>query len=126
MAKYRSGRINEEVKRELAAILREVKDPRIPELVSIVGVEVTPDLKYAKIHVSFLGGAEQAAEGLAGIRAASGYIRRELAHRIRLRQTPELTFVADDSIAYGAHITKILKDIAAASPEEEKDEPAEE
>ena len=93
---------------------------------SIVGVEVTPDLKYAKIHVSFLGGAEQAAEGLAGIRAASGYIRRELAHRIRLRQTPELTFVADDSIAYGAHITKILKDIAAASPEEEKDEPAEE
>lgn len=107
MAKYRQSRINEEMYKEAAEIIRTVKDPRISQsFVSVTAVEVTPDLKYAKIFYSHLtGDAKEIKRGLA---AANGYIRGQLAKNLNLRVTPELTFVEDTSIAYGAKIEKII------------------
>ncbi|MBE6596973.1 MAG: 30S ribosome-binding factor RbfA [Ruminococcaceae bacterium] len=120
MAKHRQGRINDEMKKELAAILREVKDPRVSEaFVSITGVEVTPDLKYAKVYYSvFTGDKKEIAKGL---KSSAGYIRGQVAKRMNLRMTPEFTFVEDNSISYGAHISKILSGIEISEPEEESD-----
>ena len=107
MAKYRQGRINEEMLREVAELVRTAKDPRVSEaFVSVTAVEVTPDLKYAKIYYSALrGDKKQVAKGLA---SCSGYIRTQLAKKLNLRITPELTFCEDTSIAYGAKIEKII------------------
>lgn len=119
MAKYRQGRINDEMQKELMAILRRVKDPRICDaFISITAADVTADLKYAKIYYSALrGDAKEIAKGL---KAASGFIRRELARSLNLRMTPELTFYPDTSIAYGAHISSILNnlEISEEDPEE--------
>ena len=119
MAKYRQSRINEEMQKELMSILRRVKDPRISEaFISITAADCTADLKYAKIYYSALrGDAKEIAKGL---RAASGFIRRELARSLNLRMTPELTFIADTSITYGAHISSILNnlEISEEDPEE--------
>ncbi len=110
MANYsRTDRISEEIKRELSAIVRELKDPRLPMMVTVVAVRVTKDLKFAKAYISFMGGEK--ADGLAALKSASGFIRREIGHRLNLRNTPEFTFVADDSIEYGAHINEILKEL---------------
>ena len=100
MANYRRGRINDEVQKELAAILRDVKDPRVSgAFVSVTAVDVTPDLKYAKIYYSALRGDKK--ELAKGLKAASGYIRSQIAQRLNLRITPELTFILDDSVALG-------------------------
>ncbi|MBQ7336825.1 MAG: 30S ribosome-binding factor RbfA [Clostridia bacterium] len=110
MANYRRGRINDEVTKEVAQILREVKDPRVRDaFVSVTGAEVTPDLKYAKIYYSFLNGDEK--ELRRGLKAASVFIRGGLAKRMNLRITPELTFVRDTSLEYGAHINKLLSKV---------------
>ena len=110
MANYRRGRINDEMKKELAAIMREVKDPRVCEaFISITGVDVTPDLKYAKVYYSAMRGEPK--EVRQGLRSSSGFIRRQVAQRLNLRATPEFTFVEDNSIAYGAHISKLLNSI---------------
>ena len=107
MAKFRQDRINEEMFREAAQIIRTVKDPRVSgAFVSVTGVEVTPDLKYAKIYYSALQGDKK--EVKKGLAAASGYIRGQLAKNLNLRITPELTFCEDTSIAYGAKIEKII------------------
>lgn len=112
MANYsRTDRISEEIKRELSAILREIKDPRLPMMVTVVAVKVTKDLKFAKAHISFMGSEAEKVSGLAALKSASGFIRREIGHRLNLRNTPEFTFVADDSIEYGAHINEILKEL---------------
>lgn len=118
MANYRRGRINDEVQRELAGILREVKDPRVKDaFVSITAVDVTPDLKFAKVYYSLLrGDAKEVAKGL---RAASGFMRSQIAQRLNLRITPELTFVLDDSISHGAHIAKLLNGITFSESFEE-------
>ena len=107
MAKNRIERINEEIKRVLSDILREVKDPRIPQFTSVVKVSTTGDLKYCKVFVSFFtkGDKEKA---LKALKSASGFIRRELSQRVQLRQTPELLFENDDSIEYGAKISGIV------------------
>ena len=111
MANYRRGRINDEMQKEVAQILREVKDPRVSRaFVSVIAAEVTPDLKYAKIFYSFLNQSDPK-EVAQGLKAASGYIRRELSTRMNLRITPELTFVRDNSIAHGAHIAQLLNGI---------------
>lgn len=119
MAKYRQGRINDEMQKELMSILRRVKDPRISDaFISITAADCTADLKYAKVYYSALrGDAKEIAKGL---RAASGFIRRELAHSLNLRMTPELTFIPDTSISYGAHISSILNnlEISEEDPEE--------
>jgi ribosome-binding factor A len=136
MANYRRGRINDEVTKEVAQILREVKDPRVRNaFVSVTGAEVTPDLKYAKIYYSFLNGDEK--ELRKGLKAAAVFIRGGLAKRMNLRITPELTFVRDTSLEYGAHINKLLVKVedelaeidareAAAAAEAEADEAQEE
>ena len=123
MANYRKGRINDEMQKTLADILRSVKDPRVSgAFVSVTGAEVTADLKYAKIYYSVLQGDKKAVkEGLA---SSAGFIRGQVARRMDLCQTPELTFVEDTSIAYGAHISELLNSITISEPEpeEKKDE----
>ena len=119
MAKYRQGRINEEMQKELTSILRRVKDPRVSDaFISITAADCTADLKYAKVYYSALRGDQK--EIAAGLKAAAGFIRRELAHSLNLRMTPELTFLPDTSIAYGAHIASILNglEISEEDPEE--------
>ena len=120
MAKYRQGRINDEIQKEMTSILRKVKDPRVSDaFISITAADCTADLKYAKIYYSAMGGDKK--EIAKGLKAASGFIRRELASSLNLRMTPELTFVPDDSVAYGAHIAKILNGLEI-SPEEDEEE----
>lgn len=112
MANYsRTDRVSEEVKRELSAVIRELKDPRLPVMVTVVAVNVTKDLKFAKAHISIMGNEEVKANALAALKSASGFIRREIGHRLNLRNTPEFTFVSDNSIEYGAHINEILKEL---------------
>ena len=115
MPSNRIGRINEEIQRELAALLPTVKDPRVSGMISVTAVETTPDLKFAKIYISALdkGGEEQV---LRGLKSASGYLRRELGRSLNLRYTPELTFVRDDSINKGAHILEMLRDPEVVKP----------
>lgn len=110
MSSHRMGRIEEDVKRCLCDIVRDLKDPRISKLLSIVRVEVSGDLSYAKVFVSAIEGEEKTAESVKGLKSAEGYIKRELNSRIRLRKIPSLNFVADNSIATGAHIAKIIED----------------
>lgn len=118
MANYRRGRINDEVQKELASILRDVKDPRVSSaFVSVTAVDVTPDLKFAKIYYSALMGDKK--ELAKGLKAATGYIRSQIAQRLNLRITPELTFILDDSVAHGAHISKLLNSITFSEDFEE-------
>ena len=106
MASNRIGRINEEIQRELSALIRTVKDPRVKGLISITAVDTTPDLKYAKVYVSVLDKGD-VHEVVKGLKSAAGYLRRVL----QLRYTPELTFTPDDSIAEGARILEIIHDL---------------
>jgi len=112
MAGYRRGRINEEMVRELSSIIREVKDPRVSSaLISITAADVTADMKYAKIYFSCISPSDDKAEVKKGLESASGFIRKQIALRLNLRQTPELKFLADDSIEYGANINRLLKQV---------------
>lgn len=121
MANYRRGRINDEMQKELAMILREVKDPRIKDaFISITSVDVTGDLKFAKVYYSAMMGDKK--EVAKGLKSSAGYIRRELAQRLNLRMTPELTFFEDHSIEHGAHISKLLNSIEITPEEEEPEE----
>ena len=120
MANYRKGRINDEVKKELSFILREVKDPRLSDaFISITSVDVSGDLKFAKVYYSALMGDKK--EIAKGLKSCAGFIRREIARRLNLRMTPEFTFYEDHSIEHGAHISKLLNQIEI-SPEEEEDD----
>ena len=109
----KNTRINMEVQRELSEIIRtEIKDPRVSSaMTSIVAVEVTPDLKYCKAYVSVLGSPEAAQAAVAGLKSAVGYIRRELAHRINLRNTPEITFLLDQSIEHGVNMSRLIDEV---------------
>ena len=117
MSSNRIGRINEEIQRELAALIPTVKDPRVADagLISVTAVETTPDLKYAKIYVSVLD-KSASAQALKGLKSASGWLRRELGRTLDLRSTPELSFVRDDSIDQGAHILDLLRDPDVVKP----------
>lgn len=115
MPKYRRGRINDEMQSEVASILREVKDPRVKNaFVSVTGAEVTADLKYAKIFYSALHGDEK--ELARGLKSSAPFIRGELARRLNLRMTPELTFIRDTSLQHGAHIASLLHQIGEITP----------
>ena len=116
MAGNRIDRINEEIQRELASLLRTVKDPRLQSgLVTITHVDTTSDLRYAKIYISALN-KEGEKDMMKGLKSASGYLRRELGQALNLRNTPELTFVRDDSIDKGAHILDMLRDPEVVKP----------
>lgn len=105
-------RINEEVLRELSKIIRsEIKDPRIHPMNSVVSVEVAPDLKTCKAYISVLGDEQAQKDTLAGLKSAEGYIRRSLAKNINLRNTPQVTFVLDQSIAYGVHMSHVIDEV---------------
>ena len=111
MASNRIGRINEEIQKELSAQLRNVKDPRVAEtMISITHVETTPDLRYAKVYVSFLQ-EERAKDALKGLSSAGGYLRRELGRSLNLRYTPELVWAQDDSIVYGAKMLELINSL---------------
>ncbi len=111
MASNRIGRINEEIQKELASLIRNLKDPRVQDtMISITHVEATPDLRYAKVFVSFLQ-EERASDALKGLKSASGYLRRELGHALQLRYTPELVWELDDSITYGAKMLKLINSL---------------
>ena len=118
MASNRIGRINEEIQKELASLIRNLKDPRVQDtMISITHVETTPDLRYAKVYVSFL--QEDRAEGaLKGLKSAGGYLRRELGRALQLRYTPELVWALDDSITYGAKMLKLINSLEVQSDEE--------
>ncbi|MDE6260197.1 MAG: 30S ribosome-binding factor RbfA [Oscillospiraceae bacterium] len=117
MPSNRIGRINEEIQREMSSLIRTVKDPRVADagMVSVTAVETTPDLKYAKIYVSVLD-KSASAQVLKGLKSASGYLRRELGRALNLRNTPELSFVRDDSIDKGAHILDMLRNPEVVKP----------
>ena len=122
MASNRIGRINEEIQRELASLLRELKDPRVHKtMLSITRVETTPDLRYAKVYVSLLD-EEYTRETLAGLKSSSGYLRRELGRNLQLRYTPELQWQADDSITHGAHILDILSKLNIREDDDETED----
>ena len=110
MASNRIGRINEEIQRELSALIPAVKDPRVSGMISVTAVETTPDLRYAKAYISVLD-KENGERVLKGRRSASGWLRRELGSALKLRYTPELVFQLDDSIDKGAHILELLRSV---------------
>lgn len=111
----KNTRINGEVQRVLAEIIRsDIKDPRIHPMTSVVAVSVAPDLKTCKAWISVLGDEKAVEDTLAGLKSAGGYIRKELARQINLRNTPEITFVMDQSIAYGVNMAKKIDEVMAA------------
>lgn len=118
----KNNRINGEVRRALSEIIRDVKDPRVDPFCSIVEVIVAPDLKTCKVYVSVLGDEAMAKENLEGLRSAEGFIRRELAHTLNLRNTPELKFINDDSIRYGVEMTKKIEEIIQTDENRSKQE----
>ena len=115
MASNRIGRINEEIQRELSTLIRTVKDPRVTGMISVTAVNTTPDLKFCKIYISVLDKSD-VDQVLKGLKSASGYLRRELGRALNLRNTPELTFVRDDSIDQGAHILEMLRNPEVVKP----------
>jgi ribosome-binding factor A len=108
----RTMRLSEEMRKVISGIIQnEIKDPRIPMLTSVTKVDVTKDLRYAKIFISVLGNDEQKSKCIEGLKSAAGYIRKETGSRIKMRYTPELIFEIDNSIEYGLHISEILKEV---------------
>ena len=108
----KNTRINGEVQKELSVIIQnEIKDPRIAPMTSVVAVEVAPDLKTCKAYISVLGNEEAAQNTLAGLKSAEGYIRRQLARTVNLRNTPEIRFILDESIEYGVNMSKLIDDV---------------
>lgn len=121
MAGNRNARINEEIMKALSEILPTVKDPRLQGcMLSIVRCEATPDLRWCKVYISVLGSYD-AKELKKGFKSVSGFLRRELAHMLTLRYTPELVFEIDDSISYGVHISKLLNDLDIKHDEDEEE-----
>ncbi len=121
----KNTRINGEVQRELSLIIqKEIKDPRIHMMTSVTAVEVAPDLKTCKAYISVLGNEEEKNHTIAGLKSAEGYIRRQLAKNLNLRNTPQITFVLDTSIEYGVTMSKKISDLQSSKPacEEEADE----
>ena len=111
MSSNRINRINEEIQKELSALLRTVKDPRVQDtMISITRVETTPDLRYTKVYVSFLE-EDRVKNAMAGLKSAGGYLRRELGHNLQLRYAPEIVWSLDDSITYGAKMLKLINSL---------------
>ena len=120
----KNTRINGEVQKVLSEIIRkEIKDPRINPMTSVVTVEVAPDLKTCKAYISVLGDETSQQSTMKGLKSAEGYIRRQLAHELNLRNTPQITFILDQSIAYGVNMSKLIDEVTKdISDDEEEDE----
>ena len=118
----KNTRINMEVQRELSEIIRGgIKDPRIHPMTSVVSVEVTPDLKFCKAYISVLGDEEAGKSTIQGLKSAEGYVRRELARRVNLRNTPELKFILDQSIEYGVNMSKLIDEVTKDLHDEDEE-----
>ena len=122
MSSKRITAINQEIQKELSHLLRTVKDPRVQDcMISITRVETTPDLRWAKVYVSFLQ-EDRAADAMKGLRSASGYLRRGLGQGLNLRYTPEIQWALDDSITYGAKMLALINSLNIKSDDDEADE----
>lgn len=118
MSSNRINRINEEIQKELSALLRTVKDPRVQDtMISITRVETTTDLRYTKVYVSFLQ-EERVKDAMAGLKSAAGYLRRQLGHNLQLRYSPEIVWSEDDSITYGARMLKLINSLEVKHDED--------
>lgn len=112
----KNTRINGEVKKELSILIsRDIKDPRINPMTSVIDVEVAPDLKTAKVYISVMGDEESRNETYQGLKSAASYMRGQLARSLNLRNTPELTFIMDNSIEYGVNMSKLIDEINSQS-----------
>lgn len=120
MAGHKISRASQDIKRELSVLLRELKDPRIAKMLSIVKVSLSNDMSYCTVYVSAVEGMEQSEQSVEGLKSAQSFIRRELANRLHLRKSPQLEFIADDSIQHGAHIHNLIKQLN--KDEDHKDE----
>jgi len=121
MAQNRILQINQEIQRELSALLRNVKDPRVQDvMISITRVDTTTDLRYTKVYVSVLQD-EKAKDVMAGLKSAAGYLRRELGHNLSLRYSPEIIWQLDDSITYGAKMMKLINSLEVHKDEDTVD-----
>ena len=119
MASNRIGRINEEIQKELASLIRNLKDPRVQDtMISITRVETTPDLRYTKVYVSFLQ-EDKAADAMKGLKSAAGYLRRQLGTNLRLRYAPEIVWAHDDSITYGAKMLALINSLEVKHDDED-------
>ena len=119
----KNTRVNTEVMHELSNILRGgIKDPRVAEFTSVVAVEVAPDLKTCKAYISVMGSDEEKKDTIAGLRSAEGYVRRQLAKRLNLRNTPEIQFVLDQSIEYGVHMSRLIDEVNKETPERDEED----
>lgn len=119
MAGHRVGRTTEDIKREITAIIRELKDPRISgRMLTVLRVDVSSDLSYVKVYVSALEGIDEAKVAVEGLKSATGRVRGELGRRLHLRKTPEIRFIADDSVEHGMKIFRMLDDIKGGDDDE--------
>ena len=122
MAGYRVGRVSEDIKREIVAVIRELKDPRVRDkFLTVVRVDVSSDLSFAKVYVSSMSGIEDAKEAVKGLTSATGLIRREVGSKLHLRKTPELKFIADDSVEHGMEIFKKIESTVITDAEDDED-----
>ncbi|MBQ8766722.1 MAG: 30S ribosome-binding factor RbfA [Clostridia bacterium] len=122
MAGYRVGRVSEDIKREIVAIIRELKDPRVRDkFLTVVRVDVSSDLSFAKVYVSSMSGIEDAKEACRGLTSATGLIRREVGGKLHLRKTPELKFIADDSVQHGMEIFRKIESTVSADADDNED-----
>jgi ribosome-binding factor A len=118
----KNQRVNQEVARELAGIVRNLKDPRISFMTTVMDAYVAPDLKTCKVYVSVMGDEQEKKDTMAGLKSAEGFIRRELAHSLNMRNTPELTFILDRSIERGVEMSKLIDEVMAKDAENEETE----
>ncbi len=120
MAGFKQSRVAEDIKREIASLVRELKDPRISTgMLTVVRCEVSGDMSHCKVYISSFDGIEQAKEACRGLESASGLMRKEIANRLHLKKCPELKFIPDDSIEHGAEINQILKSLNIGNKEDE-------
>lgn len=125
MANFNLKRLSEDIKREISAAVSGVKDPRVSRnFVTVTHVELTSDLSYCKVHIACLGGEGRTSKAVEGMTAASGYFKKAIAARVRMRKMPELIFLPDNSLEYSAHIEEILAKLP--KPAQQEDEEAEE
>ncbi len=122
MAGFKINRVTSDIKYALSDLLREVKDPRVSKMLSIVKLDVSGDLSYATVYVSAIEGSEKTKESVKALKGMAGYLRRELGGRLSLRKVPELRFVADESIEISAKISKIANSFTYNNNEENEDE----
>lgn len=117
MPGYKTDRVSEDIRREIIAVMRELKDPRIQGMLTVVRVDVSNDLSYAKVYVSAMEGIETASLAVKGLTSATGYIRREVGKKLHLRKTPEMKFIADNSVEQGVEIFRKLESVDAEKGE---------